>query len=116
MEEEMRVRGRKFELDKAEGKLLGVCSGLSNMTGVDATIIRVGMVLAMLMLFPWPLLGYFLAALLGKPKAASDYPRIGRHGSDTRQRIQDIDRRMAAIESYVTSPNRQLANEIDSLR
>jgi len=112
----MRVRGRKFEIDKAEGKVLGVCSGLSNMTGVDATIIRIGMILATLMLFPWPVIAYFLAAFLGKPKAASDYPRIGSYGSDTAERLRDIDRRMAAIDSYVTSPNRQLANEIDSLR
>ncbi|HEU0134305.1 MAG TPA: PspC domain-containing protein [Allosphingosinicella sp.] len=112
----MRVRGRQFEVDKGEGKFLGVCAGLSNMTGADVTIIRVGVVLATLMLFPWVPIAYFLAAWLGKPKGAGGYDRVGRYGSDTSERIQDIDRRMAAIESYVTSPNRQLANEIDSLR
>ncbi len=112
----MQVRGRKFELDKPEGKLLGVCSGLSNMTGFDATIIRVGVALATLLLFPWPVLAYVLAALLGKPKASAGYDRLSHYGSDTAERLRDIDRRMAAIDSYVTSPNRQLANEIDSLR
>ncbi len=112
----MRVRGRKFEVDKVEGKLMGVCSGLANMTGVDATIVRVGFVLATLMFFPWPVVAYFLAALLGKPKAAPGYGRIGRHDSETMERLRDLDRRMAQIDSYVTSPNRQLANEIDSLR
>ena len=111
----MRVRGRKFETDKAEGKFLGVCSGLANTTRVDVTILRVGAVLATLILFPWPALAYFLAAWLGQPKGANGRRVAARH-SDIRDRIQDIDRRMAAIDSYVASPNRQLANEIDSLR
>ena len=112
----MRVRGRKFEVDKAEGKFLGVCSGLANMTGIDATVVRVLVVLATLMLFPWPVLAYFLAAFLGRKKADAEYGRVGRHGGETMDRLRDLDRRMAAIDSYVTSPNRQLANEIDSLR
>ena len=111
----MRVRGRTFETDRAEGKWLGVCSGLANTTGVDATIVRVGVVLATLMVFPWPLIAYFLAAWLGQPKGEANHRLAGRR-SDIRDQIQDIDRRMAAIDSYVASPNRRLANEIDSLR
>ena len=111
----MRVRGRKFEVDKAEGKFLGVCSGLANTSGVDVTIVRVGVVLATLMLFPWVPIAYFLAAWLGRPKAERSYRPVGRHG-ETLERLRDMDRRMAAIDSYVASPNRQLANEIDSLR
>ena len=111
----MRVRGRKFETDRAEGKWLGVCSGLANTSGVDVTIVRVGMVLATLILLPWPLLAYLLAAWLGQPKREGGHRLAGRR-SDIRDRIQDIDRRMAAIDLYVASPNRQLANEIDSLR
>jgi len=111
----MQVRGRSFELNKAEGKFLGVCSGLADMTGVDATILRIAMVLATLMLFPWPVLAYFLAAYLGREKTG-EHPRVGRGGEETLERLRDLDRRMAAIDSYVASPNRQLANEIDSLR
>lgn len=112
----MRVRGRKFEIDKAEGKFLGVCSGLANYTGVDATIIRIGLVLATLWTFPLAPIAYFLAAWLGKPKVGEGYERLGSGRHPGLDRMRDIDARLAAIESYVTSPNRQLANEIDSLR
>ena len=29
----------RFEVDREEGKLLGVCAGLAKATGVDATIV-----------------------------------------------------------------------------
>jgi phage shock protein C len=35
---------------------------------------------------------------------------------DVRSRFRDIDRRLASIETYVTSPNGRLANEIERLR
>ena len=33
----MRRRATRFEVDRAEGKLLGVCAGLANRTGLDVT-------------------------------------------------------------------------------
>jgi len=36
--------------------------------------------------------------------------------SDIRSRLKDIDRRLADIESYVTTENRSLAREIEQLR
>ena len=113
----MRTRGRKFELDRHEGKFLGVCSGLANMTGVDATIIRIGLVLATLWAFPWTVVAYLLAAWLGQPKQQAREPGLKLGGrSEARERMRDIDQRLAAIESYVTNPNTRLANEIDQLR
>ena len=57
----------RFEVDRAEGKLLGVCAGLANHTGVDATIIRVGLVLVTVMgAFPWTLIAYGIAAFVGQ--------------------------------------------------
>lgn len=32
---------QSFTLDKADGKLMGVCAGLSRSTGADLTLIRV---------------------------------------------------------------------------
>ena len=50
----MRMRGKRFEVDRENGKLLGVCAGLANHTGIDATIFRVGSVLVALFgSFPW---------------------------------------------------------------
>ena len=34
-----------FRLDPARGKLMGVCSGISRWSGIDATLIRIGFVL-----------------------------------------------------------------------
>jgi phage shock protein C len=39
-----------------------------------------------------------------------------RTARDIRSRFRDLDRRLADIESYVTSENRTLAREIDQLR
>ena len=39
-----------------------------------------------------------------------------RSARDIRSRFKDIDRRLADIESYVTTENRSLAREIEQLR
>jgi phage shock protein C len=39
-----------------------------------------------------------------------------RSARDIRSRFKDLDRRLADIESYVTTENRSLAREIDQLR
>ncbi|MGZ8336999.1 MAG: PspC domain-containing protein [Allosphingosinicella sp.] len=121
----MRSRRNRFEVDKAEGKFLGVCAGLARHTGVDATIIRIALVLITLMgAFPWTLIAYFVAAMVGRPgRAASPsygYARIGGGaggGADeSRERMRSLDLRMQAIETYVTSSNSRLAREIEDLR
>lgn len=40
-----------FRLDKDNGRLMGVCSGLANATGVDAVIWRIGLIVATLLGF-----------------------------------------------------------------
>lgn len=37
----MSVRSNAFRLNKSEGKIMGVCAGLSDFSGVDATWIRI---------------------------------------------------------------------------
>jgi phage shock protein C len=114
----MNMGGRRFEVDRAEGKLLGVCAGLANHTGVDVTIIRVGVVLVTLMgAFPWTLIAYGIAAFVGKGRgrAAAGSSRLpGRE--ESRERMRSLDLRMQAIETYVTSSNSRLAREIEDLR
>lgn len=53
-----------FRLDKGEGKLFGVCSGLANSTGVDALIWRLGFVGATLLGFGIAIPIYLVIALL----------------------------------------------------
>lgn len=110
---------KRFEVDRKEGKLLGVCAGLARSTGIDATFIRVGLVLAAIVGSAfWTLAAYFLVALIGQPRrGARRTPLAARHGGqDSRERMRDLDLRMQAIETYVTSSNSRLAREIEELR
>lgn len=118
----MSMSGRKFEVDRANGKIAGVCAGFANMTGMDVTIVRVGLVLLTITIaFPWSLIAYAVAAFAGQPKREGRYalsrsaPRsVSRE--ETRERVRNMDLRMQAIETYVTSSNSQLAREIEELR
>ena len=114
----MNMGGRRFEVDRAEGKLLGVCAGLANHTGVDVTLIRVGLVLVTLMgAFPWTLIAYGIAAFVGQSRgrpAASRGRLAGRE--ESRERMRSLDLRMQAIETYAASSNSRLAREIEDLR
>ena len=115
---------KAFHLDKANGKMLGVCAGIANYTGWDVTFVRVGAVLlTVLGGFPWTLLVYSVAGLVAKPEraAASAYgyeeaPRLRTSTHEMKESMRDIDRRMAEVETFVTSSNGRLAQEIDSLR
>ena len=118
----MNMRGRKFEVDRANGKIAGVCAGISNMTGWDVTIVRVGLVLLTLTIaFPWSLIAYAVAAFAGQPKRGGSYA-LSRSATrsvsreETRERVRNLDLRMQAIETYVTSSNSRLAREIEELR
>lgn len=53
-----------FHLDKTNGKLMGVCSGLANWSGVDALIWRLGFVGAVLFGFGLPILIYIAIGLI----------------------------------------------------
>ena len=113
---------KRFYLDRANGKVFGVCAGISSHMGWDVTFVRVGMVLLTLATFPWALLGYGAAALIGKPRPLGGYGedspvRVARTSTyDLNRSMRDIDRRMAEVETYVTAQNSGLAREIDSLR
>lgn len=111
---------RKFTLDRENGKFMGVCAGIADYLGWDATIVRVGAVVVTLLgAFPWTLIAYGLAAWLARPAlaGADDGYRPGRASTnDLRLNMRDIDRRMAEVDQYVTTPNSSLANEIEKLR
>ena len=54
----------KFRLDRAGGKLLGVCQGLANYFNVDPMIVRAVFLLGTLIGFGSFVLIYFVIALL----------------------------------------------------
>lgn len=53
-----------FRLDKANGKLMGVCSGIANYFGWDVTLVRIAWVLAVLLGFGSPVLIYLAIGLI----------------------------------------------------
>ncbi|HYG48392.1 MAG TPA: envelope stress response membrane protein PspC [Allosphingosinicella sp.] len=121
----------KFYLDKQNRKWKGVCSGIADYTGVDVTIIRIGLViLTFVGGFPWTLIAYLLTAWMApvKPQAmVNETPEQtkfwqgvraspARTVRDVRSRFREIDRRLAEVETYVTSSNSRLAREIEQLR
>ena len=59
-----------FRLDKANGKLMGVCAGLANYTGIETVWIRVGFVAASLLGFGSPVLIYLVIGLVADSQTA----------------------------------------------
>lgn len=54
-----------YALDKSKGKILGVCAGFANWTGMDVTGVRlIAVALTLFLLGPVAILGYFLTALI----------------------------------------------------
>ena len=108
---------RTFAVDRSEAKLMGVCAGLARMTNVDATIIRIGFVLATLVGgWPWTVIAYVVLGVVGNNKLRHRV-RSGRgeraEGLDYRS--SERERRLADIEAYTTT-NDRLAREIEDLR
>ncbi|WP_336958282.1 PspC domain-containing protein [Sphingobium aquiterrae] len=61
------MTSRSFTLDRPNAKIMGVCAGVSNRTGVDVTIVRVGLVLLTLFaLGPVAVVAYLLAGWLAE--------------------------------------------------
>jgi phage shock protein C len=115
--------GRKtFNLDRGNGKVMGVCAGLAEYTGVDVTLIRVALVVVTLAgAFPWTLIAYGIAAWMAGPRrsrrrAARELAMPRTSTYEMRETMREIDQRMAEVESYVTTSNPRLAEEIESLR
>jgi len=124
------VSRTRFYRDKSNGKIFGVCAGIADYTGFDVSLVRVCFLAAMFMSGGGVLPFYFIAAMVTPTKPMSLEPvdreekqfwqgvraSPTRAARDIRSRFKDIDRRLADIESYVTTENRSLAREIDQLR
>jgi phage shock protein C len=53
-----------FALDKANGKMMGVCAGIARSTNIDVTVVRVGAVIATLCLTGLTLPFYLVAGFM----------------------------------------------------
>ena len=54
----------RFVLNRQQGKVIGIASGLADWTGVDVLIIRLSMIAAILLAGPVTILLYILTAWL----------------------------------------------------
>ena len=120
----------RFYRDKRHGKIMGVCAGIADYTGFDVNLVRVCFIASVFMSGGSILPFYFIAGFITPVKPTSlEYDNRedrrfwqgvraspARTAKDIRSRLRDIDRRLADIESYVTTENRSLAREIEQLR
>ena len=115
--------------DKQNGKLMGVCSGIADYTGVNALWVRLGAVLLTFMTGGWAIPAYFLTGFLLNKKPPHLYvdqdeqkywQRVRqspkRTAREVRARMRDIDRRLADVETYYVTSNPRLSAEIERLR
>lgn len=118
----------RFYRDKVNGKFLGVSAGLADYTGIDAIWIRLGFLIATITM-GWPILIYIAMGFMAPNKPSHLYTdrqeqrfwqgvrqSPARSAREVKARFRDIDRRLAHVEEYYVSGNRQLSNEIEKLR
>jgi phage shock protein C len=119
----------RFYRDKRNGKVMGVCAGIADYTGFDVALVRICFLAAVFMSGGSVLPFYFIAGWVAPTKPTALETRDNeeqqfwqgvraspaRAARDIRSRMRDIDRRIADIESYVTTENRSLAREIEAL-
>ncbi len=116
--------------DKHNAKLMGVCSGIADYTGVNVLWVRIALVVSLMtplssIAFP----GYFIAGFMLNKKPPYLYrdsneqkywqsvrqsPR--RTAREIKASFRDIDRRLAAVEAHYVSSNPRLTAEIERLR
>lgn len=120
----------RFYRDKQNGKVMGVCAGIADYTGFDVALVRICFLAAVFMSGGSVLPFYFIAGWVAPTKPRElEYSGTEerkfwqgvrasptRAARDIRSRFKDIDRRLADIESYITTENRSLAREIEQLR
>jgi phage shock protein C len=125
----MSARRTSFYLDKSNAKWLGVCAGIADYTGIDLTVVRIVTVLGTVFGSGTLLIVYLIIAWMAPARPMGLYDDADdakfwqgvrqsptRSTRDVRSKFRDLDRRLADVESYYTSRNSSLANEIDSLR
>jgi phage shock protein C len=120
----------RFYRDKRNGKVMGVCAGIADYTGFDVSLVRICMIAALFLssgsIIPIYFIAGWVAPTMPRELEYSDREQTrfwqgvraspARSARDIRSRFRELDRRLADIESYVTTENRSLAREIEQLR
>jgi len=116
--------------DKQNAKIMGVCSGIADYTGVNVLWVRLLIVMMTFVLTGFTIPVYILMGLLLNKKPPHLYsadPQETQYWQGVRQspkrtareiraRMKDVDRRLAQVESYYVTGNPGLSAEIEQLR
>jgi phage shock protein C len=119
----------RFYRNKVNGKLMGVCAGIADYTGLDVMWVRLGFVVSTVCGVGFVPVIYFALGFLSKPRPGSLYADAAeekfwqgvrqsptRTAREVRAQFRDLDRRLAEVEAYYVSSNPRLASEIEQLR
>lgn len=115
--------------DPDNSVVLGVCAGIAEYFGISVTLVRVVTVLGMFFgMFVPIIIGYFIAAALIPARPETLYKDADEAGfwrdvrvepsqtfGDLRHRFRGLEKRLAGLESYITSRQYKLRREIDEL-
>lgn len=118
-----------FYRDKVQGKIMGVCAGIADYTGINAIWVRLGAIGLVFMTGGGIIPFYFLIGLLANkkpphlysdPQEQQFWQRVrqspARTARDVRATFRDIDRRLADVELHYVTANPRLSDEIERLR
>ena len=122
-------RMNRLYRNRRQGMIFGVCAGLAEYFGVDATIVRVLVVIGAMVFTPMFVLAYLALGFLLPVKSQ---PAEGGNGLDplqrrvradphdmlssVRYRFRELDARLQRLEKYVTSQRYKLDQEFEQLR
>ncbi len=124
----------RFYLDARNAKIKGVCAGLAEYFGMEVLWVRLIALASITVLGPFSVIAYYVAAGSAGVRPEDVTRRLERQDVQEREfwkkvrrnphasarairsRFRDLDRRLAAAETYLTSPDKRLAREIDQLR
>jgi len=127
------ARKYRYSLDRKDAKLVGVCSTLGARFGIDPTFVRLGFIAAIFVmswqfaLIAYAALGIYFTVQRKREvdsggRRMSDFDRMGDIGSirpsvhAMRTELDATDRRLMAIDHHLSTPNDELAREIEALR
>ncbi len=115
--------------DPRRGRIAGVCAGLAEYLGIQVTVVRVIAVLSLLIWTIPTAAAYVIAAMVlpVRPATLYDSPEeeAFRHSmrgaprdalARVRSRYRDLDRRIQALEAYITSRRFELDREFEQIR
>ena len=115
--------------DKQNAKLMGVCAGIADYTGVNSLWVRLGAIMMIFITSGMIIPLYFITGLLLNKKPAQLYRDVEeqkywqrvrqspkRTAREIRARMKDVDRRLGEVEAYYVTSNPRLSAEIERLR